>query len=198
MQSRWRSPGAKSVMLMLRWPITVGAIVLVVGSCFAPESSAATALVQMDVAIGPGLDANRAAQQWTTVLTELGISNVHFRRLQNGDQITVKTSGSGDATIHQVTAQLNNRGALVTPGGQFTFSDAAKLKKWLDGLQDGSGLPGQRKAVFGLTSKQLEEVKRSLSAPVGFATKGLRPEKVVEQIRSGLTVPLVVAAQLGQ
>src|SRR5262249_7158866 len=37
-----------------------------------------------------------------------------------------------------------------------------------------------------------------LAAPVGFATKGMRPEKAIEQIRAGLTLPLQIDPTISQ
>jgi hypothetical protein len=152
---------------------------------------AAGPLVEMEVVFAPGLDANLAAQKWTKALGDLGLASVRFRPLQNGDQTGIRTEGSGDTAVYQITALMNNHGALITPGGQFLLSDSARLKKWLEQVQSGGGQPGA-KTVFGLSPKQFDEVKRALSAPVGFPTKGARPEQVIEHIRGMLMMPLAI------
>jgi hypothetical protein len=181
----------------MRWPITVVLATIFLVSAFPAAAQPARSRMQMEIIFEPSLTANAAAQKWTKALGDLGVAGIRFRPMQNGDQITIKSEGSGDTAIYQVTALLNNRGALVTSAGQFTLSDSAKLKKWLDDVQAGGGQPGVR-TVFGLSSKQFDDVKRQLSMPVGFSTKGLRPEKVIEQIRAMLKLPLAIDPAIGQ
>ncbi len=115
---------------------------------------------------------------------------MQFRPAQAGDRIDVQAGLRG--TIH-VTAQLDDRGSLVTPGGQFALSDSAKLKKWVADLQGGGveGI-GQPRTVFGFTREQLDQARQSLAAPVGFATKGVAAAKALDQIRAGLKVKVTV------
>ncbi len=169
----------------------VGAI-FIVGQVCPQIVSAAVPRIEMEVAVDPGLQANVAAQRWAKTLSDLGVDNVRFRPLKNGDQVKVQQQTSGQAGLIQITAQLNNRGEIVTSGGQFLPSDVGKLKKWLADVQAGGGVAGERKTVFGLSGDQFAEVKRVLSAPVIFSTKGLRPEKVLADIKPGLALPLVI------
>src|SRR5262249_53577749 len=99
--------------------------------------------------------------------------------------------------VVKVTAQLTGRGALKTSGGEFTYSDGPKLKKWLDEVQASGGLP-QQKTVFGLTAKQFDDVKKSLAVPVATSTQGTRPEKVLEHLRANLKFPLSVDPTIAQ
>jgi hypothetical protein len=168
---------------------------LIVWQCAA--TALAKPLVEMDVVFEPGLSANVSAQKWAKSFGDLGLAGVHFRPVQDGDQVTIKTEGTGDTAVYQITVLLNNRGALVTPAGQFTLSDGAKLKKWLADVQAGGGQPGTR-TVFGLSPKQFDDLNRQLSAPVGFAAKGLRPEKAIEQIRGTLMLPLTIDPAIAQ
>jgi hypothetical protein len=156
-------------------------------------TAAAKPRVDMEVIFEPGLAGNTAAQKWTKALADLGLSGVRFRALENGDQMGVATQGTGDSAVYQVTAQLNSRGTLITPGGQFMLSDSTKLKSWLDQVAAGGGKAGAPATPFGLTAKQFDEVKTSLSPAVGFSTKGLRPEKVIEQLQGTCILPLTIA-----
>ena len=142
--------------------------------------------VEIEVLTKPGLNSATASQKWIKLLTDAGFSDVQFRPEQTGDRIDVQGGAAG--TIH-VTAELDDRGSLVTTGGQFAFSDSAKLKKWVADLQGGGveGI-GQPRTVFGFTRKQLDEARQSLAAPVRFATKGVAAAKAAEQIRAGLKV----------
>jgi hypothetical protein len=158
----------------------------------AQKATGTKAAIEIEVIFEPGVSANASAQKWAKQLGDLGFGNVRFRQIQNGDQMGVQTQGRGASASYLVTAQLNSRGTLVTPGGQFGYGDGVKLKKWLEDVQAGGGLPGQRKTLFGLSGKQLDEVKKDLSSTVGFSTKGLRPEQVVEKIRAQLKTPLMI------
>jgi hypothetical protein len=181
---------------MLR-PLTAACAISSLLPLFTASAQSARSRVQLEVVFEPGLATNAAAQKWTKVFGDLGLPGVRFRALQNGDQMGIKPQGTGDAAIYQVTALLNNRGALVTSAGQFTLSDSAKLKKWLDDMQAGGGQPGVP-TFLGLSPKQFDDLKRQLSAPVGFSTKGMRPEKAIEQIRATLKLPLTVDPVIGQ
>lgn len=174
-------------------PITfLVTVALLFTSLCAETCQAAKARVEMDVVMDSNMASASAGQKWAKVLNDAGIANVRFRSLQNGDQVKVTTQGAGDAAVVHITAQLKQNGTILTPSGQFTTSDVARLKKWLDDLSLGNGLPGQRKTVFGLTAKQFDETKLALSTPVTLATKDVRPEKVIEQIRGTLTIPLSI------
>jgi len=158
---------------------------------------AAKPRVEVEIAMEPGVSGNAAAQKWVKVLNDAGIGDVHFRGSQDGDRVTVESKGSGASAIVKVTAQLDSRGALKTSGGQFSYSDVPKLKKWLDDVQ-ASGGPPQPKTVFGLTTKQFEDAKKVLARPVGISTKGMRPEKIVEQLRANSKLPLSLDPTIAQ
>jgi hypothetical protein len=148
--------------------------------------------VEIEVIFEPGVSADAAAQKWAKQLGDLGIGSVRFRQIQNGDSVGVQSQGVGASKSYVVTAQLNSRGTLITSGGQFGYGDGAKLKKWLDEVQGGGGLPGQRKTIFGLSAKQLDELKNDLSSTVSISTKGMRPEQAIEKIHANLKTPLSI------
>jgi hypothetical protein len=174
---------------------TLAGFVLV---CVTSAAFAAPRL-EMEVLVEPGLAASTASQQWSKALAELGVTNVRFRTPQPGERPEVKASGKGQSAEYRITAQMNSRGALVTPAGQFTLSDRAKLSKWLEEMvADGPENLGQPKTIFGLTPRQFEEVRRALSPRVGFATKGVPAPKVVEQIRGKLSLPFSIDAAIDQ
>ncbi len=158
---------------------------------------AAKMRVEIEVVVSPGLQANAEAQRWAKTLSDLGIDQVQFRPLRNGDRFEIQQQ-QGNPAVIKVTAQLNNRGALVTSGGQFSPSDVGRLKKWLADVQSGGGVAGERKTVFGLTPEQFQQVKKTLSAPVSFNTKDVRPEKVLAQLKPGLALPLVIDPAMEQ
>jgi hypothetical protein len=177
---------------MQRTVIALCAVAVLIVSVGSSSALAAKPQIEMDVIFEPGLSANAAAQKWTKVLGDLGLGGVRFRAMQNGDQMGIATEGTGDTAVYQVTAQLNSHGALVTPGGQFTLSDSAKLKSWLDQVAAGGGKPGAQAAPFGLSARQFDDVKRALAVPMGFSTKCQRPEKVIERLQAASALPLSV------
>lgn len=159
----------------------------------AGPAGAAQPRVEIEVLSKPGLNAATASQKWVKLLGDLGFRDVQFRPAQTGDRIDIQAVGSGAAAVIHVTAELDGHGALITPGGQFTLSDSAKLKKWLADLQAGGvEAVGQPKTVFGFTPKQLDQARQSLSTPVAFATKGLPASQAIDQIRAGLKVKLTI------
>lgn len=148
--------------------------------------------VEIEVFAEPSLSSSSAAQRWTKTLGDAGFDAVRFRPLRNGDRPDVQTQTVGGSTVVSVTAQLTGRGTLITSAGQITTSESTKLKKWLGDLQSGGGVPAERKTVFGLTGQQFADLKTALGRPIAYATKGQRPEKIWEQIKSTLPVPLTV------
>jgi hypothetical protein len=178
--------------------LALRSVILAAVLCFV-VSAQAKPRVEMEVLAEPGLATNTAAQQWAKLLAELGVTNVRFRPPQPGERTGVKATGKGEAAEFHITAQMNNRGAIVTPAGQFALSDRAKLAKWLEEMTTaGPENLGQPKSVFGLTARQFDEVRSALSARVGLSTKGVPPQKVIEQIRGQLKLPLTIDAATDQ
>ncbi|MCC7087323.1 MAG: hypothetical protein IT427_20165 [Pirellulales bacterium] len=174
------------------------AVLLLTAAC-CTAAPTAKPIVEMEVLAEPGWSSSAAAQQWAKILAEIGVSNVRFRGPEPGERPTVKASGTGRHAEFRITAQLNSRGAMVTPGGQFAPSDRAKLSKWLSELTSaGPENLGQSKTVFGLYPKQYDQVRSALRPKVGATTKGANPPKVLEQIRRRLELPLAVDPAIDQ
>src|SRR5690606_71109 len=92
-----------------------------------------------------------------------------------------------------------SRGALVTPGGQFTLADRDKLVAWIDTLANaGTAALGHDQSIFGLSPPQFEQLRTALSPQVGFSTKDVAAAKVVEQIKNQLKLPLVIEPSVQQ
>ena len=84
--------------------------------------------------------------------------------------MAVKEAGPKNARAYQVTGILGADGQLYLPGGKFSLHDATRLRKWLENLGDAGpdGVTAPRGA-FGLTAKQLEEVRVELARPVSIS-----------------------------
>lgn len=170
-----------------------GTIVVIIALVAVNSAGIASAKprVEIEVLAQPGLSTASAAQKWTKLFGDLGVGSVRVRGAQADERIGVQVDGKGDTAVVRVTAAMNDRGVLVTSGGQFSLSDRAKLEKWLAGLSTAND-PKAKTTVFGITAKQYEEVQTQLAGRVNFSTKGTSPQDVVEKLRRSLKMPLHV------
>ncbi len=83
------------------------------------------------------------------------------------------------------------------PACDSSRNQAAKLAQWLDDLAE-HGPPNRRegRAAFGLSAKQLAQVREDLAKPVGFSTKGMSHAEAVEKIGQRLKLPIQLAGGL--
>lgn len=173
---------------MFRLP---GSIFVVIAAWGWANIALAKPRVEVEVIAQPGLSTASAAQKWTKLLGELGVGSVRVRGGQADERIGVQVEGKGDSALIRVTAAMNDRGTLMTSGGQFSLSDRVKLEKWIAGLSAGND-PKAKTTVFGLTAEKYEDVQRQLAGRVNFSTKGMTPQKVVEKLSLSIKMPLNV------
>lgn len=130
-------------------------------------------------------------QQWLRTLGQVGAASVQIRASQPSDRVGIEISGTGERPVYVVTAMLSSQNELVVPGARFRQSDSRRLAEWIKDLAE-NGPPERREArsAFGLTATQLQQVRDDLARPVGFATKGMARNQVVEQIGQRLKRPL--------
>ena len=133
------------------------------------------------------------AQEWTKVLSDLGISNV---RIHSGAATEVKIDESQQTRgqrSYKVFGILRANGSLDLPGGNFRSADRAGLKQWLTKLGAG-GKEGVtvEAGPFGLLPSQLEKINDDLEQTVAASTTGATAEKVVQAVGKQLRFPLRV------
>jgi hypothetical protein len=140
-----------------------------------------------------------ASRQWYEALTELGIGGLQIRSAGPRDEAGITKQGTKAAPEYRVVGILSAANVLVLPGGKFKLNDTARLRKWLDDLQD-QGAEGvtQPRSAFGLVASQLEEVAADLKRPVTFSTKGLSAAAAIERLGGQLRYPLVLDEAAGR
>ncbi len=137
------------------------------------------------------------AQQWRTQFEQLGIA-LKVRRPVLNDKPDVSDRVVG--TLRYVTAvgQLERSGKIVFPGKAFTFSDAPKLKEWLDELKTygAQGSPNG-KPLWGLTEKQFKVTYDVLTAVLktSVAGKDLPDAVTAMELPANLPVRWSIAAR---
>ncbi len=156
--------------------------------------AAAEAPVEVVVAYDRGVQIT-APQEWLQLITGLGIDQVRFRGIQQGDQPELESLGTDDRPRYRVTGVLDARDVLTLPGGRFKRSDAGKLGDYLKNLA-GDGAEGvlAPKGKFGLTETQFKAVWADLSGPVGFGTIDVRLHDVLKNFDEALETTIVVDA----
>ncbi|HEY2893864.1 MAG TPA: hypothetical protein VGJ16_06620 [Pirellulales bacterium] len=148
--------------------------------------------VSFEIVTKAGLSPTVSAQ-WYKALTDLGIAGLTIRSAKPADEMAVKEAGAKNARSYKVIGILGADGQLYLPGGKFSLHDAGRLRKWLENLGDaGSEGVTAPRGAFGLTPKQLEEVRVELARPVTFSTKGKNAAELVAKIASQLPHPLAL------
>ena len=185
-------------MMLPKGRVAIGAT-LAAGLLLAVSPLWGAARVELEVIANAQGGAALGFQEWMQTLTRAGVKNVRLRTAQAGDEVKIDhAGGTAESPLYVVTALLGNDGVLVLPGGaRAKRSDAGKVAQWLDDLA-AHGPPNRReaRAAFGLTAKQLAEVREDLSQPVGFSTKGLARGEAVEKIGRLLKLPMRLSGSL--
>ena len=129
-------------------------------------------------------------QQWAQALGKAGIRHV---RIQSGKSATagVEVRGTTNSPLYVVTGIIRGRDDLVLSSGRFKQRDAGRIARWLDDLaKNGPESDRPKKAAFGLSAKQFEEVYEDMAQPLGFKTQGVTRRRVAEQIARRLKIPV--------
>lgn len=143
-----------------------------------------------------GRPSAQATQAWYAALTKLGVKNLKIRTARPGDQQGIVTGGAPGKETYRVVGELNERGEVVVPGGRFKIGDMPALSAWMGKLGDhGAAALTEKKSAFGLSEQQLVAVHDDLSAPVTFATKGMKPIDLMRKLARG-KFPLVIDPEL--
>lgn len=143
-----------------------------------------------------GRPSAQTTQAWYAALTKLGVKNLKIRAARPADQQGIVTAGTPGNEIYRVVGELTERGELVVPGGRFKVGDMPAFSAWMGKLGDhGAAALTEKKSAFGLNEQQLVAVHDDLSAPVTFATKGMKPIDLMRKLARG-KFPLVIDPEL--
>lgn len=128
-------------------------------------------------------------QRWMRYLQEFGFTHVRIRSARAGDEPKLENRGSENAPRYAVTGMLTDEGRLVLPGLVTGYGQRGELSAWLDKLrQGGIDAATSPTGAFGLTAKQLAELRDAFSNQVAISTKGTSVRAVVEHIRQMLDI----------
>jgi hypothetical protein len=160
----------------------------------AATAGAATGSVQLEL-VGDASGLAMAFQEWAQVLARAGIRNVRVRSATDVPKPGIDVQGSKERPLYVVTGIVQSRDELLLPGARFRRSEVGRLAQWLNELAE-EGPPGQRegKGAFGLPVSRLRQIQEELAAPVGFSTRGMTREQVVEKIIEQLKSPVKIDA----
>jgi hypothetical protein len=141
--------------------------------------------VELEIATDPEFS-SLETQNWYRLFAELKLT-VRIRGGRSTDEVKVVAAGSKTAPVYRVTGTLNARGELVLPGGKYTLRDGAKIAAYVKELRE-LGPPESRPKItaFGLTTDQFDALRKDLSRPVKFSTKGQSRSEVMEKIAGEL------------
>jgi hypothetical protein len=157
------------------------------------RSLAAGARVDMELCTEKGFPLT-GAQEWYKLLTALKVDGLQIRGARETDQAGIETRGAEASPSYRVTGILTAKGELLVPGGRFTSRDRVGISTWLTRLkeQGPAQAQGGDKLIFGLSDAQYAAVRRDLTRPVDFSTKGMSVQDLVTRISQGLELPLSI------
>jgi hypothetical protein len=162
--------------------------VLSITSFFAgPAKTEAAGQVRLEL-VGDARDAALSFQDWGRILDSAGIKNVRLRTATATDKVGIEMQGTAERPLYIVTGRVLSGSELQLPGARFNRGEGKRLAQWLDDLvQNGPADKRPKLVAFGLTSEQLDRVKKDLAAPVGFSTPDLSRREAAEKIARKLS-----------
>jgi hypothetical protein len=129
-------------------------------------------------------------QEWLRQLSEVGVSNLRIRAKQADDKVGMEIRGTGADRVCVVTGMLDSKNELVLPGGRYPLSQAAAAARWLRTVgEQGPDKPSEH-AAFGLSTQQLERVRKELAEPLELSTRGKDRAEIARQIVGKLALPV--------
>ena len=154
--------------------------------------------VQLEL-VGDAQGSALVFQEWLRVLSKAGVGNVRIRSATAADKVGIEVRGTEASPLYVVTGVLRSRDELLLPPGRFRQSDAARLARWLDELARlGPADRREPQGAFGLSSRQFDEMRRDMTRPVGFSTRGMTRAEAVAKIGGQLPGPLKIDPGLAQ
>ena len=147
-----------------------------------PASAVNRPTVDLEVVTEAGAPIT-AAHDWLDVLKDVGFENVSIRSARPDDREAITRRGTGALLTYRVIGFVTRRNSLDLAGDTFTLRDKRGLQRWLKKLRlEGEGGLRARQAAFGLSPRQLVQVKKMLARQVRFSTKNQPTAKIVHKI----------------
>jgi hypothetical protein len=166
------------------------------GGWIVAASAWAGGTVQLEI-VGADQSAAMAFQEWGRAFEKAGIQNVRLRSGNENERPRIETQGSAAAPVYLVTGVLDSSNELLLPGGRYRRGDLGRLASWLQDLAArGPNAGKEGKTPFGLSGAEFTAVRKDLTTPVGFATKGVPYGQAVEKIAAQLKMPLQINANV--
>ncbi len=157
-----------------------------------PAVASAAPRVSLELATEKGFPIT-GSQQWSKLLTDLGISNFRIRSATGSDHPVIEQLGDDASPSYRVVGILTSGNVLVVPGGKFSTRDAGAIRNWLSNLADqGEAGVTERRGAFGLLRKQLAEVHDDLKQPIEFSTRDMPIAEALAKLEPQLKFPFVI------
>ncbi len=164
----------------------------VVASVWVPGSKAAAQnhTVKLEIAYSTSLPVG-VAQQWLSALKKTPVAGI---RLTVNPKLTpsIKRERLKTGDLILIVGRINKRQKLVVPGREFSISDVAGFRTWLEQVRLAKPANNSdSNAAFGLTDAQLVEVHQLLGKPYPELTRGQQVAKILQVIRSQIRIKIV-------
>ncbi|WP_339726932.1 hypothetical protein [uncultured Gimesia sp.] len=130
------------------------------------------------------------AQQWGRVFRDLNIP-IRTRRAVLDDKPQIKEDLRGTLREVRLTGSLDRNGEIHFPGHQFSRSELAKLKQWINELKTfgAQGSP-ESKPLWGLSAAQFKTVFAVLAQPASANVQGLTLKAAISKLDFPASLPV--------
>ncbi|QDV52312.1 hypothetical protein [Gimesia fumaroli] len=130
------------------------------------------------------------AQQWGRVFRDLNIS-VRTRRAVLDDKPKIEEDLRGTLREVRLTGTLDRNGEIHFPGHEFSRSELARLKEWINELKTfgAQGSP-ESKPLWGLSQAQFKTVFTELSQPSPANVQGLTLKAAISKLDFSKSLPV--------
>ena len=172
--------------------LVVGLLVVINfrGSLFA-----ASPAVEIEV-VHEGVRSPVAPQEWAEILGRAGFSRVSIRSRKSSDVPGIEDIGTLRLPRYRVIAFLRNDKLVLPPADRFGKRDLRQIKSWIKRLQnDGIDTPENPKGPFGLSSQQLNLLRKQMAATVQQETAEQPMDRVMEEMLRTLTPTIQMSSQ---
>jgi hypothetical protein len=163
---------------------------MALGTLFAASAEAAVR-VEVELSVAPDFPASRL-QQWARLLNESDFDRVRIDLNGSNGRPRTESLGNDTARIYKVHGVLISSGHLLLPDGKFTLQQGGQIADWVKALRvDGPDGKLRGEAPFGLLPKELEQVRKALSAEVAFTGEDLNRSEVIQRLVASLEMPVL-------